>query len=90
MLWDPAAAHKRQHNEPARGRPLTGRARVLARRKDVLEANGVFSPLDQRRLSASGTIRQLPDGDAIPPSAAYSRLFVSIRGQPRGSFVFVR
>jgi hypothetical protein len=39
----------------------TGRARVLARRKDVLEANGVFSPPDRRRLSASGTIRQLPD-----------------------------
>jgi hypothetical protein len=45
-----------------------GCARVLARRKDILEANGVFSPPDRRRRSASGTIRQLPDGDAIPLS----------------------
>jgi len=34
---------------------------VLARHKDVLEANGVFSPYDGRRISASGTIRQAPD-----------------------------
>ena len=54
-----------------RGWPLPGRARVLARRKDVLEANGVFSSLDRIRLSASGIIRQLPDGDAIPPSERF-------------------
>jgi hypothetical protein len=49
-----------------RDRPLTGRARILARHKDVLEANGVFSPHDRRRLSDSGTTDR---GDAIPPSA---------------------
>jgi len=31
----PAAAHARQHKGAGVGRPLTGRARVLARRKDV-------------------------------------------------------
>jgi hypothetical protein len=49
------------------------RSWILARRKDVLAADGVFSPLDRRRLSPSGTIRQLPDGDAIPPSAGSGR-----------------
>ena len=46
--------------------PLTGRARVPARRESVLEAIGVFSVLDQGRLWASGTTDR---GDAIPPSA---------------------
>jgi hypothetical protein len=41
--------------------PLTGRARFPARREGVLEANDVFSVLDQSRLWASGTIRRLPD-----------------------------
>jgi len=44
-----------------------GRARVPARREGVLEANGVFSVLDQGRLWASGTTDR---EDAIPPSAA--------------------
>jgi hypothetical protein len=60
----------------------TGRARVLARRKDVLEANGVFSPPDRRRLSAPGTIRQLPDGDAIPPSLPALRACNTRRAPP--------
>ena len=50
-----------------------GRARVPARRDDVPEANGAFSSLIKGRLWASGTIRQLPDEDAIPPSAGSGR-----------------
>ena len=57
-----------------------GRARVPARREGVLEANSVFSVLDQGTLSASGTIRQLPDEDAIPPSAGSQPFFNSLLG----------
>ena len=50
------------------------RSWILARRKDVLEAKRLFSPLDQSRLSVSGTIPRARDGDAIPPSAGPSGL----------------
>jgi hypothetical protein len=46
------------------------RSWIPARREGVLEANGVFSVLDQGRLWASETIPRPRDEDAIPPSAA--------------------
>ena len=67
-----AAAHARQHRCPKKG-PLTGRARVPARRKGVVEANGIFSPSIRGRLWASGTVRQPPDEDAIPPQRRVRR-----------------
>jgi hypothetical protein len=42
------------------------RPRALRRRAKLTD---VFRSLDRQTRSASGTIRQLPDGDAIPPSA---------------------
>jgi|HubBroStandDraft_4_1064222.scaffolds.fasta_scaffold617303_2 hypothetical protein len=45
-------------------KPLTGRARVPARRERVLEANGVFRFVDPGKLWASGTTDR---EDAIPP-----------------------
>ena len=49
------------------GRPRAPRRRSRSQR--------CIFVLDQGRLWASGTIRQLPDEDAIPPSAGHSTVF---------------
>ena len=90
-FFDPAAPHARQpkraRNPDREGALLVrsslwcfacfllaGRSRIPARREGVLEANGIFT-LDWGRLWASGTVRRLPDEDAIPtiagPAAAW-------------------
>jgi hypothetical protein len=69
----PAAAHARQPKKAEE--PLTGRARVPARRDGVPEAKGVFSPLiregsglRERRIART---RSLP---TLGPAAAGTRL----------------
>ena len=52
--------------------PLTGRARVPARREPVYHC-GHSLTLDRVCRGASGTIRRLPDRDAIPTSAGPGR-----------------
>ena len=74
----PAAAHRRQPKGAGVGRPLNregARPRAPQRRAKLTE---LFRSRDRQTRSASGTIRQLPDGDAIPPSAgSRSRLYRS-------------
>jgi hypothetical protein len=49
--------------------PLTGRARVPGAPQGRSRSQWYIFVVDQGRLWASGTIRRLPDEDAIPPSA---------------------
>jgi hypothetical protein len=67
--------------------PLTGRARVPARRESVLEASSVFSVLDQGRLWASATTDR---EDAIPPSAGSGGCPAAAGPIPKGATTYGR